>query len=101
MCLVDVSLDLSLVSVIIPACNSESFISSILSSVLSQTCKNIEFLVVDDGSQDKTVGIVKSFAGKDKRVVLQQSNAEVAAARNLPIHQFSGEYIAATDTEVF
>lgn len=89
-----------LVSVIIPACNAEVFIAKTLESVLSQTYQNIEILVVDDGSSDKTAEIVKSFAQKDTRInLLQQSNAGVAAARNLAIEKSKGEYIAAIDAD--
>jgi glycosyltransferase involved in cell wall biosynthesis len=89
-----------LISVIIPAYNAETFLAQTLESVLSQTYQNIEILVVDDGSTDKTAEIVKSFARKDKRVsLLQQSNAGVAAARNLAIEKSRGEYIAPIDAD--
>jgi glycosyltransferase involved in cell wall biosynthesis len=93
-------LALPLVSVIIPACNAEIFIARTLESVLSQTYQNIEVLVVDDGSSDKTAEIVKSFVQKDSRIsLLQQSNAGVAAARNLAIEKSRGEYIAPIDAD--
>ncbi len=89
-----------LISVIIPAYNAETFLAKTLESVLSQTYQNIEILVVDDGSTDKTAEIVKSFARKDNRIsLLQQSNAGVAAARNLAIEKSRGEYIAPIDAD--
>lgn len=91
---------LPLVSVIVPAYNAEAFIGQTLSSVLSQTYRNIEVLVVDDGSQDRTAEIVESIAQRDERVILlQQLNAGVAAARNLAIEKSSGEYIAPIDAD--
>lgn len=91
---------LPLISVIIPAYNAEDFISYTLDSVLSQTHKNIEVLVVDDGSQDQTAKIVESIAQKDSRVILlQQQNTGVAAARNLAIQNSCGEYIAPIDAD--
>lgn len=94
------SYHLPLVSVIIPAYNAEAFICQTLDSVISQTYRNIEVLVVDDGSQDRTAEIVKSIAQRDHRVILlQQSNAGVAAARNLAIQKSSGEYIAPIDAD--
>ena len=67
-----------LVSVVIPAYNAQSFIEETLQSVISQTYQNIEILVVDDGSTDKTAEIVQSFAHKDSRIIfLQQANAGV------------------------
>ena len=89
-----------LVSVIIPAYNAEPFIERTLKSVLCQTYENIEVLVVDDGSKDKTFEIVESIARKDSRVTLiQQQNAGVAAARNLAIEKSQGEYIAPIDAD--
>ena len=89
-----------LVSVIIPAYNAEAFLEKTLKSVLSQTYKNIEVLVVDDGSQDRTAEIVYSFAQQDRRVtLLQQPNSGVAAARNLAIQYAKGEFIAPIDAD--
>jgi len=89
-----------LISVIVPAYNAEAFIAQTLKSVLSQTYSNIEVLVVDDGSQDRTPEIVKLIAQKDRRVrLLWQSNAGVAAARNLAIQKSRGEYIAPIDAD--
>ncbi len=91
---------LPLVSVIIPAYNAETFIERTLKSVLSQTYTNIEVIVVDDGSKDKTFEIVQSIAQKDSRIVLiKQENAGVAAARNLAIEKSQGEYIAPIDAD--
>ena len=91
---------LPLVSVIIPAYNTAAFISKTLDSVLSQTYRNLEVLVVDDGSQDETPEIVKLIAQSDRRVtLLRQANAGVAAARNLAIQKSSGEYIAPIDAD--
>ncbi len=68
-----------LISVIIPAYNAEIFIRRTLDSILAQTYTNIEILVVDDGSQDRTAEIVESFVEKDSRVtLLKQKNAGVA-----------------------
>jgi glycosyltransferase involved in cell wall biosynthesis len=91
---------LPLVSVIVPAYNAEEFIGETLNSALSQTYSNIEILVVDDGSQDRTSEVVKAFVQKDERVILlQQANAGVAAARNLAIEKSRGEYIAPLDAD--
>ncbi|WP_009633297.1 glycosyltransferase family 2 protein [Synechocystis sp. PCC 7509] len=89
-----------LVSVIIPAYNAEAFIERTLNSVLGQTYNNLEVLVVDDGSKDKTFELVQSIAQKDSRVTLiQQKNAGVATARNLAIEKSQGEYIAPIDAD--
>lgn len=90
----------SLVSVIIPAYNAEKYIRQAIESALSQTYANIEVLVVDDGSTDKTPEIVRKFADQDSRVVLlQQPNTGVAAARNSAIEKSKGEFIAPLDAD--
>ena len=92
--------ELPLVSVIIPAYNAEMFLEKTLDSVLAQTYKNIEVLVVDDGSQDRTAEIVERVAQRDHRVILlRQSNAGVAAARNLAVQKSKGEFIAPIDAD--
>jgi glycosyltransferase involved in cell wall biosynthesis len=89
-----------LVSVIIPAYNAENFIERTLESVRLQTYKNIEILVIDDGSQDRTDEIVKSVAQQESRLILlQQANTGVAAARNLAIQKAKGEFIAPIDAD--
>lgn len=92
--------DSPLVSVVIPAYNAQVYIERTISSVLAQTYQNLEVLVVDDGSRDRTAEIVKSIAQKDRRVtLLQQSNGGVAAARNLGIEKSSGKFIAPIDAD--
>lgn len=92
--------NLPLVSVIIPAYNAEKFIARTLESIISQTYQNIEVLVINDGSQDQTVNIIKSFAEDDPRIILlQQPNSGVAIARNLGIAKAKGEFIAPIDAD--
>lgn len=89
-----------LVSVIIPAYNAEAFIEKTLKSVLSQTYKNLEVIVIDDGCEDRTVEIVREIIQQDSRVILlQQGNSGVAAARNLGIKKAKGELIAPVDAD--
>ena len=92
--------DLPLVSVIIPAYNAQLYIERTISSVLAQTYRNLEVLVVDDGSKDNTARIVEDIARKDPRVTLvQKTNGGVAAARNLGIEKSSGEFVAPIDAD--
>ncbi|MBW4654624.1 MAG: glycosyltransferase family 2 protein [Kaiparowitsia implicata GSE-PSE-MK54-09C] len=89
-----------LVSVIIPAYNAERFIERTLASVLQQTYRHLEVIVIDDGSGDRTADRVRQIAAEDSRVcLLQQSNAGVAAARNLGIQQSAGVFIAPIDAD--
>ena len=91
---------LPLISVIIPAYNAENFIAKTLASVVAQTYRHLEILVVDDGSSDRTQSIVQAMALKDPRIKpFKQINAGVAAARNTGIEKARGEYIAPIDAD--
>ncbi len=85
------------VSVIIPAYNSETYIAETLGSVLAQTYKNYEVIVVDDGSSDGTLRIAKSFEPRIK--ALTKQNGGPASARNLAVSNSQGDYIAFLDSD--
>lgn len=90
----------NLVSVIVPAYNAQRHLDATLRSVRAQTHRELEILVVDDGSNDGTRQIAEHHARADDRItVLVQPNAGVAAARNLAIAQASGRYIAPIDAD--
>lgn len=90
--------DEELVSVIIPAYNAERWIGATLASAIAQTYRNLEVVVVDDGSTDKTCALVEEFAARDSRVrLLRQANGGVSAARNAAIAASSGSLIAPLD----
>ncbi len=85
------------VSVIIPAFNSERFLAGAINSVLSQTYGNIECIVVDDGSNDNTAAIAKSYG---RRILYAyKTNAERSAARNTGIGIATGQYISFLDAD--
>lgn len=89
-----------LVSVVIPAFNAEATINDTLKSVRSQTHLNLEIIVVDDGSTDRTGSIVESHASCDPRVTLiSQTNAGVAAARNTGWRSARSDLIAFVDAD--
>ncbi|MFM8333645.1 MAG: glycosyltransferase family 2 protein [Candidatus Methylumidiphilus sp.] len=83
------------ISVIIPSYNCELYITETISSVLNQTYKDFELIVVDDGSTDKTQEIVASF-GSPVRLVMQQ-NSGVCKARNRGIDEAKGRFICLLD----
>lgn len=83
-----------LVSLIIPVYNSEMYLKKCLESAVNQTLKEIEIIIVDDGSNDKSASIIREFAFKDTRIkTFSQENKGPGAARNLGLLSASGEYI--------
>ncbi len=91
-----------LVSIIIPAYNIEKYIGKCINSVLEQTYKNIEIIVVNDGSTDRTKAIIKEKAKADKRIrIINQKNAGLSAARNIGIKNAKGDYIVFIDGDDF
>ena len=87
-----------LVSVIIPTYNRAELIARSVQSILKQTYKNIELIIVDDGSTDNTEEIVKKF--DDSRVIyIKQENQGACAARNNGIDYAKGEFIAFQDSD--
>ncbi|MGF3182951.1 glycosyltransferase family 2 protein [Facklamia sp. P12934] len=91
---------LRLVSIIIPVFNSEKFISKCLDSVLSQTHHNIEIIIINDGSTDNSLGIIKKFESKDTRIRLYSTeNLGVSNARNIGIKKSKGEFVTFVDSD--
>lgn len=89
-----------LVTVVVPAYNASATIDETLRSVRAQTYRELEILVVDDGSRDATPEIVQYHASQDKRVrLILQSNAGVAAARNRGIAEAQGAVVAPVDAD--
>jgi len=85
------------VSVIIPAYNAERYLGEALDSVMAQTWRDIEVVVVDDGSTDGTQEIVRGY-GPPVRL-LEQANAGPAAARNRGVREAEGELVAFLDSD--
>jgi glycosyltransferase involved in cell wall biosynthesis len=89
-----------LVSVIMPCFNAEKSLLRSVSSVQQQSYQNWELVVVDDGSTDRSLEILESFAEQEPRIrVCQQANNGAAAARNLGLKNSIGEYIAFLDAD--
>jgi len=91
--------DASLISVILPTFNREIFLPRAISSVLNQTYKNLELIIVDDGSTDNTEAIVKDYSDTRIRYYKQILNKGGSAARNVGIKLAGGELIAFQDSD--
>lgn len=88
------------VSVIIPAFNEEKYIKKCIDSILNQTLKDIEIVLVDDGSTDKTYEIMKYYDNNyDNVTAIQMNHGGVGKARNKGISLAKGEYIKFVDSD--
>jgi hypothetical protein len=90
-----------LVSVIMPVYNGEKYLREAIESILDQTFTNFEFIIIDDGSTDGSLKIIKYFSGQDTRVrlIINKTNLGVAARLNQGIVASRGEYIARMDAD--
>lgn len=89
-----------MISVIVPVYNSERYLHRCINSILSQSYKNIEIIIVDDGSTDKSSIICDDYAKQDGRIkVFHQENQGVAAARQHGLELSSGDYIIHCDSD--
>lgn len=90
-----------LVSIIIPAYNTEKFIGKCLHSVVNQTHKDIEVIVINDASTDATLDIINKYCQNDKRIKLinQEVNRGNGVGRNMAIKMAKGEYVMFVDSD--
>lgn len=89
-----------IVSVIVPVYNTERYLSKCIDSIINQTYRNIEIILVDDGSLDNCGKICDEYAGRDKRIkVMHKKNGGVSSARNCGLDIASGEYVFFVDSD--
>lgn len=89
----------NLVTVFIPAYNAEMYISECLNSIVNQTYKNLEILIIDDGSTDDTVKIIETFNDRRIKLIKNNYNRGLPYTRNLGLKESSGDYIAIMDAD--
>ncbi len=88
------------ISIIIPVYNSEKYLKQCLDSILCQSYKNLEIVLVDDGSKDSSLKICNEYAKKDDRVkVFSKKNGGTSSARNYGLKQVTGDYIIFVDND--
>lgn len=89
-----------MISVIVPIYNVEKFIRKCVDSIIGQTYKNLEILLVDDGSPDKCGSICDEYARKDKRIkVIHKENGGLSSARNVALDVAIGDYVMFVDSD--
>lgn len=91
-----------LVSIIMPVYNCEKYLSESIGSVIAQSYKNWELIIIDDGSKDKSVSIIESYAAKDSRIRLYKNETGEhgpGIARNYGIERISGKYTYFIDAD--
>lgn len=90
----------ALISVVIPVYNTEQYVGRCIESVINQTYKNLEILLIDDGSTDGSNDICKDFSTEDDRIrLLVQGNQGLSGARNTGIAHARGKYIFLLDSD--
>lgn len=91
---------MKLVSIIVPVYNSKDTIERCINSILNQTYKEIELIIVNDGSTDNSLEIIKKLSKSNKKIkVINQENSGVSAARNNGINNSNGEYLSFVDSD--
>ena len=90
----------SLISVIVPVYNVEPYLRKCVDSILNQTYRNLEVILVDDGSPDGCPGICDEYAAKDERVkVIHKKNGGLSDARNAGMAVMNGDYLSFVDSD--
>ena len=90
-----------LISVVMPVYNAEKFVTKAIESVLNQTYENFEFIIINDGSSDKTPEIIQTYKNRDERIVVltNVNNRGIYISRNLGLDAAQGKYIAVMDAD--
>ena len=88
------------VSIIVPVYNVEKYLDKCIESIVNQTYRNIEIILVDDGSPDKCPEICNEWAKKDDRIkVIHKENGGLSSARNAALEIAQGDYITFVDSD--
>lgn len=87
-------------SIIVPVYNVEKYINECLSSLINQTYKNIEIVVINDGSSDNSLSLIEEYSRIDDRIrVIDQKNMGLGYTRNVGIDNAVGDYILFVDSD--
>lgn len=95
-------METELISVIVPVYNVERYLRRCVDSILHQTYRNLEVLLVDDGSTDASGAICDEYAAQEERVTaVHQKNGGLSAARNAGLERAQGTYLCFVDSDDF
>ena len=90
----------NLISVIVPVYNVEKYLSKCIQSIINQTYKNLEIILIDDGSQDNSSKFCDEYSLKDSRIsVIHKKNGGLSSARNVGLSNAHGDYITFIDSD--
>lgn len=90
----------AMVSIIVPVYKTKAYLSQCIESLLSQTYRSVEIILVDDGSPDECPALCDAYASKDKRIrVIHKGNGGLSSAREAGIRNAHGDYIAVVDSD--
>lgn len=90
----------SLISVIVPVYQAEKYLPRCVDSICGQTYKNLEIILVDDGSRDRSLEICREYAIQDSRIlVIHKENGGVGSARNAGFQRMTGDYLMMVDSD--
>lgn len=91
-----------MLTIIVPIYNTENYLSECIDSILNQSYKDIELILINDGSTDNSSSICDEYSSKDKRIkVIHIENRGVSYARNTGLSIAKGEYITFVDSDDF
>lgn len=89
-----------LISIVVPIYNTDSYLEKCIKSIINQTYKNLEIILINDGSTDNSLNIINKYKKQDNRIrVLNQSNKGLSECRNIGIKKSKGEFIAFIDSD--
>ena len=89
-----------LISIIVPVYNTDKYLKKCLNSIINQTYKNLEIILIDDGSTDDSGNICDNYAKKDNRIIVKHTkNNGVSTARNIALDIAKGDYITFVDSD--
>ncbi|CAA6820078.1 MAG: Glycosyl transferase family 2 [uncultured Sulfurovum sp.] len=93
-------IELSMISVVMSVYNAEKYLDEAIESIINQTYRNFEFIIINDGSNDKSLEIIKKYKNQDERIVLiSRENRGLISSLNEGIERAKGKYIARMDAD--